>query len=144
MHAVSNSKPDGSAYPVSKSEQQWREQLNNFEYQVLREGCTEPPGTGNLPDDKNYTYQCRACSFELFSTNEKFESHCGWPSFYSPLAKDRIIEIEDRSLGMLRTEVRCANCGSHLGHVFAGEGYPTPTNLRYCINAVCLKALGAS
>jgi peptide-methionine (R)-S-oxide reductase len=74
----------------------------------------------------------------LFTTNEKFDSHCGWPSFFSPLAGDRIEEVVDRSGFMTRTEVRCANCGSHLGHVFSGEGFDTPTDLRYCINAVAL------
>ena len=144
MQEISNTKPDGSNFPVTKSETQWKELLSPFEFQVLRQGGTEPPGSGNLPEGKHFVYHCRACDFELFSSSEKFESHCGWPSFFSPLAKDRILEIEDRSLGMLRTEVRCANCGSHLGHVFAGEGYPTPTDLRYCINAVCLKTRGES
>lgn len=74
----------------------------------------------------------------LFRSTEKFESHCGWPSFFSPLAGDKIIERVDNSLGMTRTEVLCANCESHLGHVFAGEGYDTPTDLRYCINSICL------
>lgn len=144
MQEISNTKPDGSSFAVTKSEAEWRELLSSFEFQVLRQGGTEPPGSGNLPTGQGFVYQCRACGYELFSSNEKFESHCGWPSFFSPLASDRIIEIEDRSLGMRRTEVRCANCGSHLGHVFAGEGYDTPTDLRYCINAVCLKTHGES
>ena len=84
-------------------------------------------------------YSCRACGAELFRSTEKFDSHCGWPSFFSPLAGDRVIEREDRSHGMVRTEVVCANCGSHLGHVFAGEGYDTPTDLRYCINSISLR-----
>ena len=84
-------------------------------------------------------YSCRACGAELFRSDSKFDSHCGWPSFFTPLAGDSVIEIKDRSLGMVRTEVRCANCGSHLGHVFEGEGYGTPTDLRYCINSISLK-----
>ena len=84
------------------------------------------------------SYSCRACGTELFRSTEKFESHCGWPSFFSPLAGDKIIEREDNSLGMRRVEVLCASCESHLGHVFEGEGYDTPTDLRYCINSICL------
>ena len=144
MQEISETKPDGSSYPVTKSKAQWQSELDPFEFQVLRQGGTEPPWSGNLPTGENFVYHCRACDHELFSSNEKFESHCGWPSFFSPLAQERVLEIEDRSLGMLRTEVRCANCGSHLGHVFAGEGYSTPTDLRYCINAVCLKVSGES
>jgi peptide-methionine (R)-S-oxide reductase len=144
MQPVTDKKPDGSNYPVVKSAEQWRSELSDFEFHVLRESGTEPAWSGQLPEDEKYTYSCRGCGDKLFSANEKFDSHCGWPSFFSPLAKEKIIEIEDRSLGTIRTEVRCANCGSHLGHVFAGEGYSTPTDLRYCINAVCLTVDGAS
>ena len=121
------------------TEEQWRERLSDQEYFVLREAGTEPPFVGEFTDTKDIgVYRCRACSAELFRSDTKFDSHCGWPSFFSPLAGDRIIELEDRSLGQVRTEVRCANCGGHLGHVFAGEGYPTPTNLRYCINSISM------
>jgi len=113
--------------------------LDPGEYAVLREAGTEPPWSGEFVSTKTTgVYSCRACNAELFRSDAKFDSHCGWPSFYSPLAGDRIVEIVDRSHGMVRTEVRCAACGSHLGHVFEGEGYPTPTDLRYCINSVCL------
>lgn len=84
-------------------------------------------------------YSCKGCGRELFRSSEKFHSGCGWPSFFSPLAKDNVIEIVDTSLGMRRIEVRCAGCDSHLGHVFEGEGYDTPTDLRYCINSISLK-----
>jgi len=84
-------------------------------------------------------YSCRACGNELFSSETKFDSHCGWPSYYSPLAEDRVQYIEDTAMGMRRVEVRCARCGSHLGHVFDGEGYNTPTDQRYCINSISLK-----
>lgn len=126
-------------YQVERSDDEWREQLSGKEYQVLRQGGTEPAYTGEYTDTKTVgVYRCRACDAELFRSEHKFDSHCGWPSFYTPLAEDRVEYLEDRSLGALRTEVRCANCGSHLGHVFEGEGYGTPTDQRYCINSVCL------
>ena len=124
---------------LMRPDAQWREQLNDLEYRVLRQGGTEAPFTGEYTDTEDEgVYECRGCGAELFRSNEKFHSHCGWPSFYAPLAKDSVVYLEDRSLGRLRTEVRCATCGGHLGHVFEGEGYGTPTDLRYCINSVCL------
>lgn len=118
----------------------WREQLSDLEYHVLREGGTEAPFTGEYTDTTTPgIYRCRACGAELFRSDEKFSSNCGWPSFFAPLADDRVVYLDDHSLpGRPRTEVRCAACQSHLGHVFAGEGYGTPTDLRYCINSVCL------
>jgi peptide-methionine (R)-S-oxide reductase len=127
------------AAKVVKSEDEWRAQLNRQEYAVLREAATEPAFTGEYTDNHRIgSYRCRACGSELFRSETKFDSHCGWPSFFTPLAGDRIIERTDTSLGMTRTEVLCANCHSHLGHVFAGEGYDTPTDLRYCINSISL------
>ena len=124
---------------VQKSEEQWRLELTPEEYHVLREGGTEPAFTGKYTFTKTKgVYRCRACGAELFSSDAKFDSHCGWPSFFSPLAGDRVRYLEDRSFGMVRTEVRCARCDSHLGHVFEGEGYDTPTDLRYCINSIAL------
>ncbi|MDO5696353.1 MAG: peptide-methionine (R)-S-oxide reductase MsrB [Dermatophilus congolensis] len=135
----SNSQPDSGTYPVTKTEEQWREMLSPLEFQVLRLAGTERPFTGEYTDTTTEgVYRCRACDAELFRSETKFASHCGWPSFYAPLAADRVEYIEDTSLGMRRVEVRCASCGSHLGHVFEGEGYPTPTDQRYCINSVCL------
>lgn len=140
MSAMSETRPDGTPYPVAKSEGQWRAILDPVEFQVLRQAGTEPPFTGEYTNTKSPgVYSCRACGAELFRSDAKFDSHCGWPSFFTPLAGDSVVEIEDRSLGMLRTEVRCAACGSHLGHVFAGEGYGTPTDLRYCINSVSMR-----
>jgi peptide-methionine (R)-S-oxide reductase len=127
-------------YPISLDESQWREKLPPQEYQVLRQASTEPPFVGEYTDTTTEgVYTCRACGAELFRSDTKFSSHCGWPSFFSPLAEDRVELIEDRSLGMTRTEVRCATCGSHLGHVFTGEGYPTPTDQRYCINSISMR-----
>ena len=124
---------------VSKTDEEWRAQLSPEEYQVLRKAGTERAFTGEYTDNhKVGIYRCRACGTELFRSAEKFDSHCGWPSFFSPLAGDRIIERDDSGFGMKRTEVLCANCHSHLGHVFAGEGYGTPTDLRYCINSISL------
>jgi peptide-methionine (R)-S-oxide reductase len=127
-------------YAVDKSEQEWRAELSPAEYHVLRQAGTERPFVGEYTDTTTEgVYACRACGAELFTSTTKFESHCGWPSFYSPLAGDRVEYIEDRALGMKRVEVRCANCGSHLGHVFEGEGYNTPTDQRYCINSISLR-----
>lgn len=124
---------------VVKSEEQWRAQLSPMEYKVLREAGTERPFTGEYTDAKTAgIYRCKACNAELFRSDTKFESHCGWPSFFAPLAENRVIYIEDRSMFMKRVEVRCATCDSHLGHLFEGEGYGTPTDLRYCINSVSL------
>ena len=124
---------------VIKSESEWRAQLSRQEYHVLREAGTERPFTGEYTDTTTPgVYRCRACRTELFRSSGKFESHCGWPSFFAPLAEDRVVYIEDRSMFGKRVEVRCATCDSHLGHVFEGEGYDTPTDLRYCINSISL------
>ena len=124
---------------VDKSEDEWRAQLSPTEYAVLRDAGTERPWTGEYVDTKTVgVYRCRACGAELFRSSTKFDSHCGWPSFFTPLAEDRVRYIEDVSMGMRRVEVRCARCDSHLGHVFEGEGYGTPTDQRYCINSISL------
>jgi peptide-methionine (R)-S-oxide reductase len=142
MHGgqLPETKPDGQAYEVIKPDAQWRERLTPDEYHVLRQAGTERPYVGEYTDTKTRgTYSCRACSAELFTSDTKFDSHCGWPSFWSPLAGESVVEIEDFTMGMRRVEVRCASCGSHLGHVFSGEGYGTPTDQRYCINSISLK-----
>ncbi|WP_432536511.1 peptide-methionine (R)-S-oxide reductase MsrB [Kineococcus arenarius] len=126
-------------YAVTKTDEQWREELSPQEYAVLRQAGTERPFTSEYEDDPTEgVYACRACGAELFTSTTKFASHCGWPSFYDPKDSDAVELIEDRSLGMVRTEVRCATCGSHLGHVFEGEGFPTPTDQRFCINGISL------
>jgi len=128
------------SYEVQKSDAEWRSELTPEEYHVLREAGTERPFVGEYTDTRTVgVYSCRACGAELFSSETKFESHCGWPSYYAPLAGDSVEYLEDSTLGMRRVEVRCKKCGSHLGHVFEGEGYDTPTDQRYCINSISLR-----
>jgi peptide-methionine (R)-S-oxide reductase len=124
---------------VVKSDAEWRAELSPQEYAVLRQADTERPFVGEYTDNHRVgIYRCRACDAELFRSTEKFDSHCGWPSFFSPLAGDKIIERQDNTMFSRRTEVLCATCHSHLGHVFSGEGYGTPTDLRYCINSISM------
>ena len=124
---------------VQRTDEEWREKLSPEEYRVLRQAGTEAPFKGEYTDTKTEgVYRCRACGAELFRSDTKFESHCGWPSFYQPTEDDAVVLIEDDSLGHVRTEVRCAACDSHLGHVFEGEGYQVPTDQRWCINSVSL------
>ncbi len=126
-------------YDVEKTDAQWRAELSAKEYHVLRQGGTERPFSSSYETDPTVgVYACRACGTELFRSETKFDAHCGWPAFYAPLAEDRVEYIEDRTMGMRRVEVRCARCGSHLGHVFEGEGFDTPTDQRFCINGIAL------
>ena len=125
-------------YPVHKTDEQWRSELNEIEYQVLRLAGTERPFTGELLDEhRDGVFRCRGCGEELFESETKFDSRSGWPSFYQPMADGKVELIEDHSHGMIRTEVRCANCGGHLGHVF-DDAPQTPTGERFCINSVSL------
>jgi peptide-methionine (R)-S-oxide reductase len=131
--------PSGDPAARDRSDSEWRERLTPAEFQVLRQAGTERPFTGEYWDTETEgVYACRACGSELFRSDAKFDAHCGWPSFFAPLAEDRVEYIRDTALGMERIEVRCANCGSHMGHVFQGEGFGTPTDLRYCMNSVSL------
>jgi peptide-methionine (R)-S-oxide reductase len=125
-------------YNVSKSDADWRNELDPKQFAVLREAATERPWTGELLDESRAgLYTCAACGAELFKSGTKFDSGCGWPSFYESVDPEAVELIEDRSLGTVRTEVRCANCGSHLGHVFP-DGFGTPTGDRYCMNSLSL------
>jgi peptide-methionine (R)-S-oxide reductase len=126
-------------YEVEKPDEQWRAELSKDEYKVLRQAATEAAYKGEYTDTETEgVYNCRACGNELFRSDTKFHAHCGWPAFYDPADSDAVELIADNSHGMRRVEVRCARCGSHLGHVFEGEGYPTPTDQRYCINSISL------
>ena len=124
----------------SINEEELRAKLDPLSYAVLREGATERPFTGEYTDTETVgSYRCKACGSELFRSETKFHSGCGWPSFYAPTSSDAVTLIEDRSLApRIRTEVRCAGCDSHLGHVFEGEGFDVPTDQRWCINSVSL------
>ncbi|WP_428829331.1 peptide-methionine (R)-S-oxide reductase MsrB [Paraoerskovia marina] len=125
-------------YDVTWTDQQWREKLSEQEFAVLRRAGTERAGTGELlHESREGLYTCRGCGQELFRAETKFDSHCGWPSFYAPRESDAVELLEDNTLGMRRTEVRCRRCGSHLGHVFP-DAPQTPTGDRYCMNSVSL------
>lgn len=126
-------------YDVEKSTDEWKAQLDSESYAVLRQAATERAWTGELLDEKRAgLYTCKGCGSELFTAGTKFDSGCGWPSFYESIRPEAVELIEDKTLGMVRTEVRCATCGGHLGHVFP-DGFGTPTGDRYCMNSVALK-----
>jgi len=143
--AKADAKPATQEAPVAKiekSDEEWKKILTPEQYDVLRRKGTEPRGTGAYVNNhEKGTYLCAACGLELFSSDTKFESGTGWPSFWQPLAKSHVTETTDRSYGMSRTEVTCARCGGHLGHVF--DDGPKPTGLRYCMNSVSLKFVPA-
>lgn len=124
-------------FRIQKSEEEWKNRLSPQQYAVLREAGTEPPFSGeyNMFFEEGI-YKCGGCGEDLFDSESKFDGHCGWPSFDRELEKGKILERLDKSHGMLRTEILCANCGSHLGHVF--DDGPTETGLRYCVNSLSL------
>lgn len=127
------------SYEVEKSDAEWRESLDAERFDVLRHAATERAWTGELLDESRAgLYTCAACGNELFRSGTKFDSGCGWPSFYDSVRPEAVELLEDTSLGVVRTEVRCATCGSHLGHVF-DDGFGTPTGLRYCMNSLAME-----
>lgn len=126
------------SYSVNKSESEWRAALDANQFAVLREAATERAWTGELLDEHRAgLYTCAGCGAELFQSGTKFDSGCGWPSFYESVRPEAVELIDDTSHGMVRTEVRCAACGGHLGHVFP-DGFGTPTGDRYCMNSLAL------
>ena len=136
--ASEHKKGDKMSDKVEKTDEEWRQELTPEQYRVLREKGTERPFTGEYNEfNEKGVYLCAACGAELFGSDTKFESGCGWPSYYAPMNNKNITESADTSLGMVRTEITCTRCGSHLGHVF--EDGPKPTGLRYCVNSVSLE-----
>ena len=140
MNEVTQINSKGAAYPIKVNEEELKARVDPLSFDVLRNAATEAAFTGEYTDSETIgVYKCKACTAELFRSDTKFHSGCGWPSFYEPTKEDAVELIEDRSLfPRVRTEVRCAACGSHLGHVFKGEGYAVPTDERWCINSVAL------
>ncbi|KAL0941745.1 methionine-r-sulfoxide reductase [Colletotrichum truncatum] len=139
LFGSSSSSQDKMSYPDKRSDDEWRAVLNKDQFRILREKGTEPPHTGKY--DKHYpsegVYACAGCEAPLYKANHKFKSGCGWPAYFDSIP-GAVVRHEDRTLGMLRTEIVCSNCGGHLGHVFKGEGYDTPTDERHCVNSVSL------
>jgi peptide-methionine (R)-S-oxide reductase len=143
---TSEKAPQQPEQPITKSDAEWREKLTPDQYQILRKAGTERANGEVYKEFKNQgagTYFCAGCGAELFSSKEKFDSHCGWPSFYDPAQAKNVKTDTDFDLGYARTEVRCAICDGHLGHVFTGEGFDTPTDKRFCINGTVLKFVPA-
>ncbi|KAK4219938.1 methionine-R-sulfoxide reductase B2 [Rhypophila decipiens] len=138
-HSGNSSANMDTSYPVQKSPDEWRAVLNKEQFRILREKGTEPPGSGKF--DKHHpsegVYTCAGCSAPLYKATHKFKSGCGWPAYFDSIP-GAVTRHEDRSFGMARTEITCSNCGGHLGHVFKGEGYATPTDERHCVNSVSL------
>ena len=140
--ATSDTKPEDPAGKVEKTDEEWKKILTADQYRILRQAGTEAPNGKVYKEFKQQgegTYHCAGCGALLFSSKEKFDSGCGWPSFYDPAKAENVKTKLDRTLGRTRVEVVCAKCDGHLGHVFEGEGYDTPTDKRYCINGVGLR-----
>ncbi|KAJ9129932.1 Methionine-r-sulfoxide reductase [Coniochaeta hoffmannii] len=140
LFGSSSNNTEKMSFPVDKSDQEWRAVLSPQQFRILRQKGTEAPGSGTY--DKHYpdkgVYTCAGCDAPLYKADTKFKSGCGWPAYFDSIP-GAVKRIEDSTLGMVRTEIVCANCGGHLGHVFKGEGFPTPTDERHCVNSVSLK-----
>jgi peptide-methionine (R)-S-oxide reductase len=144
--ATSNTVPQEPSGKVVKTEAEWQQVLTPDQYRILRKAGTEAPHGKVYQEFKEHgagSYHCAGCGALLFSSKEKFDSGCGWPSFYDPAKAENVRTKVDRALGMVRVEVVCKQCDGHLGHVFEGEGFDTPTDKRYCINGVGLKFVPA-
>jgi len=134
--------PEDPQQKVTKSDEEWKAQLTAEQFRILRKDGTERPNGQAYKDFKAQgagSYHCAGCDTKLFTSKEKFDAHCGWPAFYDPADAKNVTTHDDFSGGVMRTEVRCAVCDGHLGHVFKGEGFDTPTDQRYCINGIVLK-----
>ena len=143
---TSEEKPQEPEKKVVKTDEEWRKLLTPEQYRILRQAGTEAPNGKVYKEFKAQgegSYHCAGCDALLFTSKQKFDSGCGWPSFYDPAKAENVVTKMDRSLGMVRVEVLCAKCDGHLGHVFEGEGFNTPTDKRYCINGVGLKFVPA-
>lgn len=141
MMETKSEAPAEPAGKVEKTDAEWRKELTPEQYHILREAGTEAPNGAVYKEFKHQgagSYHCAGCGALLFSSKEKFDSGCGWPSFYDPAKAQNVTTRKDTSLGSVRIEVNCAKCGGHLGHVFEGEGFNTPSDKRYCINGVGL------
>ncbi|KAH6958921.1 hypothetical protein HG530_015308 [Fusarium avenaceum] len=139
LFGTSSKNSSNMSYPDKRSNDEWRAVLNKEQFRILREKGTEPPGSGKFdkhqPDHGVYT--CAGCDAPLYKASHKFSSGCGWPAYFDSIP-GAVVRHEDRAFGMARTEIVCSNCGGHLGHVFKGEGYDTPTDERHCVNSVSL------
>lgn len=128
------------SFPEQRTDDEWRAVLNKDQFRILREKGTEPPGSGTY--DKHYpsegVYTCAGCEAPLYKASHKFSSGCGWPAYFDSIP-GAVVRHEDNSMFMKRIEIMCSNCGGHLGHIFKGEGFPTPTDERHCVNSVSLK-----
>ncbi|KAH6608580.1 transcription repressor [Trichoderma cornu-damae] len=141
LFGSSSSKPSYSmSYPDQRTDDEWRAVLSPKQFRILREKGTEAPNTGEF--DKHYpkegVYTCAGCDAPLYKATHKFSSGCGWPAYFDSIP-GAVTRHQDRAFGILRTEIVCSNCGGHLGHVFKGEGFPTPTDERHCVNSISLK-----
>ncbi|KAK4461841.1 Mss4-like protein [Cladorrhinum samala] len=138
--ASNNMASSQTSYPDQRSNDEWRAVLSKEQFRILREKGTEPPGSGayDKHHPSNGVYTCAGCDAPLYKATHKFSSGCGWPAYFDSIP-GAVTRHEDRTFGMTRTEIVCSNCGGHLGHVFKGEGFPTPTDERHCVNSVSLK-----